>query len=238
MSSTGTRHPTDWTVAYLRVSTDEQTESGAGLDAQRAAIEGYAARCGLEVHAWHVDAGVSGSIAPADRPAFGDALMDLSRGKSGVLIVAKPDRIARKAADLLALRDLSEGQGWSIAAADGSLDNSTPHGRAMTGMMGVFAELERDLIRTRTREALAARKASGVRLGRPVTLDGAVRDRIVTERQGGSTLQAIADGLNAESVPTARGGARWRPSQIRAVLLSVDRDRESGRLLGPPSRSC
>lgn len=94
----------------------------------------------------------------------------------------------------------------------------------MTTVMGAFSELERDLISTRTREALAARRAAGVRLGRPIVLPDDVRLRIAQQRAAGSTLQSIADGLNSDGVPTARGGSVWRPSQVRGVLLSLARD--------------
>lgn len=215
-------------VGYLRVSSSEQAASGLGLEAQRAAIVAAADRLGLTVSHWAEDAAVSGSIAPASRPGLGYALTLL--GSGGTLIVAKADRMARKASDLLALRDLSERDGWGIVAADGSYDSTTPHGRAMSTVSAAFAELERDLIRSRTREALAVKRAEGVRLGRPVTLAQDVRERIAAERAAGRTLQAIADGLNADNVPTARGGATWRPSQVRAVVVSMERDAEAAAL--------
>lgn len=220
-------YPTPCVVAYVRVSTAEQAASGAGLDAQRQAITAYAARTGLEIGRWFADEGVSGSVPPSQRPALAQALHVLADCPSGVLIVAKLDRIARRASDLLALRDLAESHGWLLSAADGSVDMATPHGRAMTTVMGAFAELERDLIRARTREALAARKAAGVRLGRPKSLPENVRRRIADERRHGSTLAAIAEALTADGVPTAQGGVRWYPSAVRAVLASLDLDAET-----------
>lgn len=211
-------------IAYVRVSTTEQADSGAGLDAQRAAIEAHAARAGLSIDGWHVDAGVSGSVAPADRPALAEALVALGAARSGVLLVAKSDRIARRTLDLLGLCALAERQGWSIVAVDGTVDQTTAHGRFMTTVMAGAAELERDLIRARTRDALAAKRAAGVRLGRPVTLPAEVRARVASERVGGATLQAIADGLNADQIHTARGGARWYASTVASVLKSLDHD--------------
>lgn len=211
-------------VGYLRVSTSEQAASGAGIDAQRAAIEAYAERAGLTIGTWAIDEAVSGSVAPLERPGLGDALAKLAACRGGALIVAKLDRVARKSSDLLALRDLAEAEGWALSAADGSIDTATPHGRAMTTVMSAFSELERDLIRSRTRDALAAKRESGVRLGRKATLDPAVRDRVVRERAAGRTMQAIADGLNADNIPTARGGTVWRSSTVNAVLVSVAHD--------------
>jgi DNA invertase Pin-like site-specific DNA recombinase len=88
----------------------------------------------------------------------------------------------------------------------------------MANMLVTFAQFERRLIGQRTREALAAKRASGVRLGRPVSLSPAVSKRIASEREAGLSLAAIADALNEGGVPTAQGGRQWWPSTVRAVL--------------------
>jgi DNA invertase Pin-like site-specific DNA recombinase len=88
------------------------------------------------------------------------------------------------------------------------------------------AQWERQIIAARTSEALQAKKARGARLGRPVTLPDDVRHRIADERAAGRTLAAIAGDLNAEAVPTARGG-RWHPSTIDKVLRSLALDAEA-----------
>ena len=209
-------------IAYLRVSSDQQAESGLGLAAQRAAIEAYAIRQGVQIDRWATDAAVSGSVHPRKRPGLSGALASLGAG--ALLIVAKGDRIARKTRDLLELRDLAEVQGWTLAAADGSVDWSTPHRRAMSGVMSVFAELERDLIRARTTEALGALLDSGVRLGPAVQLPEPIRQRIRAERAAGATMAAIADRLTAEGVPTPTGKRTWYPSSVKSVLCSLERD--------------
>jgi|SRR6185437_10863336 len=213
-------YPRGCAVAYLRVSTHEQVESGAGLAAQRAAIAAYAERSGLRISRWCIDEGVSGGTAPDKRPALREALDALSSCVAGVLVVAKVDRLARSASDLLALRDRSGREGWSISSADGSIDLATPHGRAMATVMGAFAELERDLIRARTREALAEKRAAGVVLGRPRVLDDALVDRIIALRADGLSMRKVAALLDAEGVPTARGGGKWQVSSIQAVERS------------------
>jgi len=95
----------------------------------------------------------------------------------------------------------------------------------MAQMASVFSELERKMIARRTTDALAAFKANGRRLGRPVDLSDDVRARIEQDRAKGLSLRAIADGLTAEGIPTARGGA-WHASTVRAVLgsLALDAD--------------
>ena len=92
--------------------------------------------------------------------------------------------------------------------------------------MASAAQWERRIIGTRTREALAAKRATGIRLGRPSTIDRVVLARITTERDQGNTLQAIADGLNKDNVPTVRGGALWRASSVRAALQVQQLDDE------------
>lgn len=92
----------------------------------------------------------------------------------------------------------------------------------MLGMMGVFAELERDMIGMRTKEALAGARSRGVRLGRPRSLPDDVRGRIRTMRKAGATLSLIADTLIDDGTPTAHGGQRWWPSTVRQVLASAE----------------
>ena len=90
----------------------------------------------------------------------------------------------------------------------------------MAHVLATFAQFERRLIGQRTREALAAKRAAGVRLGRPPSLPGEVRERIAAERQAGKSFAAIATLLNDEGVATAQGGNQWWPGTVRSVLLS------------------
>jgi DNA invertase Pin-like site-specific DNA recombinase len=88
----------------------------------------------------------------------------------------------------------------------------------MANVMATFAQFERRLIGQRTREALAAKKDAGVRLGRPPGITRELAQRIRSEREDGATLREIADRLNADGIPTPRGGVQWRPSSLEAVL--------------------
>jgi DNA invertase Pin-like site-specific DNA recombinase len=203
------------------VSTEEQVASGAGLEGQQAGITAYAALRQLTISddGWYVDDGVSGATPPGEREKLSAALQRLQQGPESVLLFMRVDRASRSVKDLLELRDTSEQEGWTLAAADGSVDLTTPHGRTMFTMQGAFAELERDLIKARTREALAALKARGVRLGRPSVLPLEVVARVVGERVAGRPWAAIADGLNADQVPTAHGGVKWWPATARKVAM-------------------
>ena len=218
------------TITYRRVSTDEQADSGLGLTAQyRTVSQALTARGWTEVLV-STDEGVSGAVAPDARPALAEALGLLAAGEADALVVAKLDRVTRSVADLCELLDRSAREGWALVALDLGIDTTTPMGRAMAQMGGVFAELERELIAQRTRDALAALKASGRRLGRPVEQAQAVRDRIAAEHVQGRSLRSIAADLNAEAVPTARGG-HWHASTIRRVLDSLALDAEAAELV-------
>ena len=105
---------------------------------------------------------------------------------------------------------------------DLQIDTATAAGRFMLGNMAAAAEYERNLVSERTRAALAVKRAQGVRLGRPSTLDRDVVARIVTERDAGTTWQAITEGLMADGVATAQGGARWYPASVRKVYTGQD----------------
>lgn len=212
-------------IAYVRVSTAEQADSGAGLAAQRATIKAEAGRRGWTVAATFEDAGVSGKSL-AGRPALAEALAALDRGDAGGLIVAKLDRLSRSVGDAADLLDRAHRGGWALVACDLGVDTSTPAGEAMANVMATFAQLERRLIGQRTRDALAARRAEGVRLGRPRNLPAEVVARIVDDRCDGVGWSAIARALDEEGVPTAQGGARWYPATVRAVVSSEHREAE------------
>jgi len=217
-------------IGYIRVSKDEQEIS---LEAQRNAIEADALRRGWNPE-YLIDHGFSGGSLK--RPAITEALERLERGEAKTLIVAKLDRLSRSVADFAALMEKAQSQGWSLIALDIGVDMTTPAGQLIANVMAAVAQWERTVISQRTKDALAALKAKGVRLGGPSEMDPEVRDRIVAMRTGPArmTLTAIAGTLNAEGVPTARGGAKWWPSTIAAVLKSVELDRaaESARRAG------
>lgn len=216
------RTRTQRVIAYSRVSTLEQKESGLGLSDQRQTIEAEANRRGWADVAYVADEGYSAKNL--SRPGIAAALADLEAGRASTLVVAKLDRLSRSLLDFCTLMERSQRQGWEIVVLDLALDTSTPSGMLMGNVMASFSQYERQLIASRTSAALQQLKLQGVRLGRPRVMSAHVSERIMTERQAGRTLAAIADGLNHEGVPTARGGARWYPSTVRAVLASAELD--------------
>ena len=208
---------------YARVSTVEQSLSGLGLDAQRSAIDAEAVRHGWVVE-HHADEGVSGSVRPEDRTQLGHILDEIAAGD--VLIVAKLDRLGRSALDVLRLADAARAQGWRLVLLDLGLDTATPVGAFTLTALAAVAQLERDLIAQRTRDALDVARRDGTRLGRPVEIDQDIRRRIAQEFHDGASLSEIARRLTDEAVPTARGGKKWYPSSVQAVLRSLALDRE------------
>jgi DNA invertase Pin-like site-specific DNA recombinase len=210
-------------VGYVRVSTAEQADSGAGLSAQRAAIE---AAC--EQRGWHLvrlaeDAGVS--AATLARPGIAEALYAVESGVASVLVVAKLDRLSRSLVDFAAVMERSRRKRWALVALDLGVDTTTPQGEMLANVLASFAQFERRLIGQRTAEALAVKRAEGVKLGRPRTLAPELVERIGRMRRRGASLRDIANRLNVEEVPTAHGGVRWHASTVNAVLRSVALER-------------
>ena len=154
-------------------------------------------------------------IAPAVPPLH-------DRSRAG-LVVAKMDRLSRSLLDFTSIMATAQREGWALVALDCPVDASTPTGEAMASIMATFSQLERRLIGQRTREALAVKRAEGMRLGRPRSLPAEIVERVVRDREAGCSLRAIAATLNAANIPTAQGGRAWHASTVRAVLTSAAR---------------
>lgn len=211
--------------AYTRCSTEDQAESGLGLEAQRTAITAECGRRGWTVDEFVVDPATSGGKPPGQRPAAGPMLRTIRSGD--VVILAKLDRLCRSAKDFLELRDRAADEGWVLIALDPHVDMTTPTGKLVSTIMAGVAEWERDMIRQRIREALAALKARGKRLGRPSVLPVELKETVAGLRERHHSYADIADLLNSEEVPTARGAAKWWPSTVHAAYRSVLLDREA-----------
>ena len=141
----------------------------------------------------------------------------LAAGDASALVVAKLDRLSRSMLDFARIMAQAQKQSWALVALDVQVDTTSPSGEAMAHMLATFAQFERRLISERTKQALAQKRASGVRLGAPPEIDPSVASRIREERAAGRTLREIAERLNRDGVPTARGG-RWYASTLQRVL--------------------
>jgi DNA invertase Pin-like site-specific DNA recombinase len=202
-------------VGYVRVSTTEQADSGAGLDAQRAAITAEVARRGWNLLTIHEDAGLSGKSL--NRPGLADALAMVEGGDASAVIVSKLDRLSRSLVDFAGLMQRAQRRNWQLVALDVNIDTTTAAGALVANVMASVAEWERRTIGERTAAALAAKRAQGVQLGRPREIPLPVIERMRELDRCGHSLAGIARTLNAEGVETPRGG-RWHPSGIRRVL--------------------
>ena len=216
-------------IAYHRVSTTKQGQSGLGLDAQQAAIEGYAKSKGALVIASYTEI-ESGKAN--NRPELQKAL-HRAKVTGSTLVISKLDRLSRNAAFLLTLRD----SGVKFVAADmPAADNLT------VGIMALVAQQEREAISKRTKEALQAAKARGIKLGNPngaapllragkgnvaaITSLKAKADNHAEDlrsiiddmrAEGIVSLGSVAKALNERGIKTPRGGM-WHKTSVKNLL--------------------
>lgn len=212
-------------VAYYRVSTDRQGQSGLGLDAQREAVARHIGQAELVAEFTEVESGRKN-----DRAQLAAALAMAKRTKA-TLVIAKLDRLAR-----------------NVHFISGLLESNVPFvcadmpeaDRTFLQMMAVFAEWEARKISERTKAALAQVKAQGRSLGSPTPEIGsaegvrvikakanAYADKVgpmvrdIIKRSGASTLRDIAEVLTARAVETPRGNTEWHASQVSNLLKRI-----------------
>jgi DNA invertase Pin-like site-specific DNA recombinase len=178
---------------YLRVSTSEQTTRN-----QRRQLEAVAKRHGWEVVAVFEDAGISGAKGRDQRPGFAAMMKAVARREFDMVAAWSVDRLGRSLTDLLEfLKDL-HAKRVDLFLHQQGLDTSTPSGRAMFQMMGVFAEFERAMIRERVLAGIARARSEGRALGRKrlEETDAAKVAAIRRARAKGLGLRRIATDLN------------------------------------------
>jgi site-specific DNA recombinase len=227
-----TRRPNDSTlvVAYSRTSTTDQPNSPA---AQRDAIDRYAKTHGLRVVARFEDKGVSGGSPAMDRPGFAAAVDALAQHAAGALIVAKRDRLGRDVVEVGLATRLVERLGAKVLAADGSGNGDGPEAALLRGVVDVFAQYERAIIRARTRAALASRRARNLKFSRwapfgfvfdrhgrmrAVPKQQATLARMRALRRRGHSYAEIGRRLDAAGHGPARARA-WTIGMVRTLCL-------------------
>jgi site-specific DNA recombinase len=193
-------------AAYIRVSTDEQADSGLGIEAQITQVNAQAVVKGWPAPTLYIDAGVTGTIDISERPSGARLLEDIHAGLVDAVIVKSLDRIGRRALFILNFIDDTKDHIQLVSSKE-SIDTSTPTGKFLITIMAGIAELERDTISERTKAALEARgKTVGIRSGQPpygyrydgkdvliVDEQARIVRLIYTLRHSGLTLRAIAE---------------------------------------------
>jgi DNA invertase Pin-like site-specific DNA recombinase len=177
-------------AVYLRVSTLDQTTAN-----QERELRQIAGRSGLEIVKVYKDHGVSGAKGRDKRPQFDALLNDATKRQFDVVMAWSVDRLGRSLQDLCAFLSEIHSLGIDLFLHQQGIDTRTPAGKALFGMMGVFAEFERAMIQERVRAGLARAKDAGKRLGRP-PLPKEKEDAIRTALAGGLSVRKTAAKFN------------------------------------------
>jgi len=239
-------------LIYTRVSTGQQAEEGVSLDTQEAQCRFLASeRMGLPVEGVFREEGVSGGLAPAERPAFGQLFLRKaeleSKGCQVVVVTYDLSRVSRSVADLLELVDVSRG-GVLLSTVQDNFDTSTPSGELMRTMLAAINEFNRKMTGQRTKDALAYVKAKFVESGgkegkqlgqrrvdqitRPETIQAIYqamhKDRLSQNR----TVQR----LNDLGLPKPKGKGAWSLDALQRILKAMQGGRfnlETGLPVAP-----
>jgi DNA invertase Pin-like site-specific DNA recombinase len=219
-------------ISYLRVSTRSQGINGLGIEAQRSAIDNYLNGGNWKILKEFVE--VESGKRDDNRPQL-KAALDLCKRRKATLLIAKLDRLSRNVAFIA---NLYESKVEFVAVDFPYANKLTVH------ILAAMAEHEREMISKRTKEALRAAKARGVKLGSPVGLSEearmmgteaakaarirkadeyarAIADVILEYKDRGMSLNAIARKLKDDEEPIPRGGINWTPTTVKNVLARL-----------------
>jgi len=175
---------------YIRVSTDGQT-----VDNQRLELEQAAKNAGWEIVGIYDDNGVSGAKSREQREAFDRLCKDATRRKFDVVMSWSVDRLGRSLQDLVGFLSELHAVGVDLYLHQQGIDTTTPAGKAMFQMMGVFAEFERSMIQERVKAGLARVKKHGTKSGKPIgrpKVTGTIESAVLSERTKGTGKRKIA----------------------------------------------
>lgn len=215
-------------IGYIRVSTTEQASEGISLEAQAAKVKAYCELNDLELITIFEDAGKTGKNLK--REGVQDALAMIQANEADALVVYKLDRLSRKTRDTLEIIETIEGADAAFHSITEKIDTQSALGKFFLTITAAFAQMERDTISERTKEALNYKQEQGQYLGavpfgydlngqqlEQESKEADVVNKIVSMRNEGHTLQSIADTLNSEGIKAKRGGI-WRHTSIRNTL--------------------
>lgn len=217
-------------LAYVRVSTEEQSREGVSLAAQESRIRAYCAAMDRELTEVIIDAGISAKSL--DRPGIRRILSMLKRGEVESVTVFKLDRLTRSLRDLTALVDLFLKADCALVSVSERLDLGTASGRLMMHVLGALSEWERGVIAERTSEAMTHLRRTGsvyspapygyCRDGSRLVEDPQEQSLLSTMnelRLQGLSFRRIAQSLNEQGYRTRCGSEFW-PNTVRSALTS------------------
>lgn len=231
-------------VGYCRVSTDEQAREGVSLEAQADRLRAYATAHGHELVGVEVDAGVSGKVAPTDRPGLAAALATVRAGEADGIVALKLDRLSRDTRATLDLVEDCDRNGWRLISVSEHLDTGSAAGRLVVTVLAALSQMEREQIGERTTFALEAIAREGRGRSRFVpfgyrTADGAVENaagdrrelvphaveqsalaRIIELRDAGMGARRIAGALPGSN---PRSGQPWTSNSVASILRRLER---------------
>jgi DNA invertase Pin-like site-specific DNA recombinase len=176
---------------YARVSTDGQTVAN-----QRRELEAAAERHGWQIVEVFEDKGISGAKGQKDRPAMKRMMEGVARREFDLVAAWSVDRLGRSLQDLIGFLEELRAKRVDLYLHQQGLDTTTPAGEALFGMLGVFAQFERAMIRERVNAGLARAKAQGKTLGRPREVADKKRALVLTARAKGHSFGTIAKALD------------------------------------------
>jgi site-specific DNA recombinase len=214
-------------VIYTRVSPSPKTRAdkaasrqGLSLEAQLAICREHATRKGYSIIGEFTDQAISGKDTIEKRPGLQSVLQLAAKRDDVAVIVYSLSRLSRRQSLTWRLLDDRGDYQLAVESATEPFDTSSPIGRAMMGMLAVWAQLEADMCSERTSAALEARRASGQHVGaRPLVQDNPslVQEIKLLYASGKFTMRTLADHLNAENIPT-KFGKRWHSTTVARTL--------------------
>ncbi len=223
-------------IGYIRCSTQEQADSGLGLTAQAERIRAYCTMKKLVLVEIIDDPGVSGGKPLADREGGKQLLEAIKKRKADAVVMLRLDRMFRNAGDCLTTVEKWEKAGVALHVVDlggNAIDTTSAAGRFMLVVLAGAAEMERNLIRERTKSALAVKRNNGQRTGSvpfgfdldddgttlvPNPAEQQTSQDIQSMRDNGLSFPKIAEALTAQGIPTKQGNGRWNQATIRSIL--------------------
>jgi len=221
-------------IGYIRVSTARQNEEGVSLDDQEQKIKEYAKFKDFELTEIIADRGISAGIPLSDRPGGSELINKVDNGQASIVIAVKLDRLFRDAADCLNTSKRWDDKGAALHLLDlggGTLDTSTAMGRMFLTMSAGFAEMERNLVKERTKNALQYKRDKREVYGHAplgfkrvgdklveVEEELGIIDMIFTLREKGLSLRKIAKNLNQNNIKTKQDGKKWYAATVNYIL--------------------